>query len=585
MRNFIFVFSIIGILNTSLFSQGIITLSNPIAKEILLGNFNPASYTPSVIINSPDSILHGIIDGVNRDTLIAYLIKIDSYHNRNSGSDTISETHGIGAVRRWIYKKFGEYKNENENRLVISYLDFGRGICGQSHHRNVLAVLPGLDTTQKDFLVIQGHYDTRCEVLCDTGCYSPGMDDNGSGTVLVMELARVMSRFAFSHTIVFACVTGEDEGLYGATALTNYFHQNNMKVMACFNNDVVGGIICGQTASPPGCPGLNAIDSTHVRIFSFSSGNDSSSVSPHKQLARYVKMHQEEIINPLLTTPMTVNIMILEDRGGRSGDHIPFRQNGYTAIRFTEQNENGNGQGLPPDRQHSVRDILGLDTSVPPDGIIDSFFVEPHYLSRNIIMNGVNVGWLANSPPSPKPDYRQTPEGPEIILHGTDSIYQYYKVGVRSKGSGLLYFDTIYTFKNTNRLEIPGLDTSKTWHFSVANVKNKVESLFSDEYTYTNLGINDRAKVDLGITMHQNQPNPFRTKTEIVIDVTKPAKIKDATLLIRDTTGKTVKKIDIVLTPGKNRITFKNSENLRGLFTYSLCIGGRTIHTGKMTIY
>lgn len=585
MKNFTLLFSIIGIINSGVFAQGIITLSNPEAKQVLLGNYDPAHYTPSVIINSPDSILHGIINGVSRDTLIANLLKIDRYHNRNSGSDTISETHGIGAVRRWIFKKFSEYSDRNENRLVLSYLDFDRGICGQSHHRNVLAILPGLDTTRKDFLVLQGHFDTRCEVLCDTACYSPGMDDNASGTVLVMELARIMSHFTFAHTIVFACVTGEDEGLYGSTALANYFFANNMKVQACLNNDVVGGIICGQTASPPGCPGLNSIDSTHVRIFSFSSGNDSSAVSPNKQLARYVKMHQEEIINPLLVTKMTVNLMILEDRGGRSGDQVPFRQKGYTAIRFTEQNENGNGQGLPPDRQHSTRDILGLDTSVPPDGVIDSFFVEPNYLRRNIIMNGVNLGWLANAPPSPLPDYQQKAAGVEIVLHGSDSVYQHYRVGVRSRGSGSLYFDSVYTFKNTNRLVIPGLDPTRKWHFCVSNVKNKVESLFSDEYTYSNLGVNDRVQENWGVLMSQNHPNPFRNKTEIKIVVSQHADFKDASIVIRDTTGKTVKIIEVKLVPGVNRIIFKNSENLRGLFTYSLCIAGRIIKTEKMTIY
>lgn len=483
MKKLFLLVTLIISIDSGLLAQVNINLSNQEAKQILLGNYDPALYTPSVIVHSPDSILHGIINGVSRDTLIAYLLKIDSYHNRNTGSDTISENHGIGGVRRWIYKKFTEYRSLNENRLVLSFLDFDLNICGQSHHRNVLAILPGLDTTRKEFLVVEGHFDTRCEGVCDTSCYSPGMDDNGSGTVLVMELARIMSRFAFDRTIVFACVTGEDEGLYGSTALANYFVANNMKVQACLNNDVVGGIVCGQTASPPGCPEFNAIDSTHVRIFSFSSGNDSSAVSPNKQLARYVKMHQEEIINPLLSTPVTVNLMILEDRTGRSGDQVPFRKKGYPAIRVTEQNENGNGKGLPPDRQHSTRDILGLDTSVPPDGVIDSFFVDPGYLRRNIIMNGVNLGWLAIAPPSPTPEYKQTAAGVEIVLHGSDLVYKQYRVGVRSRGSGSLYFDSVYTFKNTNRLVIPGLDPTKKWHFSVSNVKNKVESLFSDEYS------------------------------------------------------------------------------------------------------
>jgi hypothetical protein len=220
------------------------------------------------------------------------------------------------------------------------------------------------------------------------------MEDNGSGTVLVMELARIMTKYAYNHTIVFALVTAEDQGLYGAKAFSQWVVDNNVRLRAVLNNDCIGGITCGQTASPPGCPGLNAIDSTHVRIFSYSPSTDSNKVSPHKQLARYIRLQQEEKINPLLATPMTINIILTEDRGGRSGDHMPFRQKGYTAIRFTSRNESGNGSGTPPDRQHSVRDILGVDTSVPPDGVIDSFYVDPGYLRRNLIMNGVNLDGL-----------------------------------------------------------------------------------------------------------------------------------------------------------------------------------------------
>nr|MBC8316154.1 M28 family peptidase [Bacteroidota bacterium] len=177
-----------------------------------LGNYNPATYTPGVIINHPDSILNGVINRVSKDTMIAYLQHIDTYFNRNTGSDTVSETRGIGAVRRWIHQKFMEYRDASGDRLVITYNDFQQNICGQSRHRNVLAILPGLDTTNKEIMLIEGHFDTRCQGACDTACYTPGMEDNGSGTVLVMEMARIMTRYAFDHTIVFACVTGEDQG-------------------------------------------------------------------------------------------------------------------------------------------------------------------------------------------------------------------------------------------------------------------------------------------------------------------------------------------------------------------------------------
>jgi hypothetical protein len=146
MKKSLFLFLIVMSPALECLGQTNITLSNPEAVQILLGNYNPANYTPTAIINHPDSILNGIVNDVSKDTLISYLLKIDSYYNRNTGSDTLSETHGIGAVRRWIHKKYGEYRAMCENRLVVTYMDFDATVCGQTHHRNVLAILPGLDT-------------------------------------------------------------------------------------------------------------------------------------------------------------------------------------------------------------------------------------------------------------------------------------------------------------------------------------------------------------------------------------------------------------------------------------------------------
>jgi Peptidase family M28 len=558
-----------------------ITLSNPAVLPVLQGNYNPAAYTPAVIINNPDSILNGIINRVSKDTLISNLLVIDSKYNHNSGSDTITNMRGIGAVRRWIFSKFNSYSAACENRLLITYMDFTQNICGQMHHRNVLAILPGLDTTDKEILLIEGHYDTRCEGACDTSCYSPGMEDNGSGTVLVMELARIMSRYSYDHTLVFACVTGEDQGLFGSSALSTYLKNSGVSIRSVLNNDVIGGIICGQTSSPPGCPGLNSIDSTHVRVFSFSSYSDSGSVSPHKQLARYIKLHQEERINPLITTPMT---MISEDRTGRSGDHIPFRQKGYTAIRFTSRNEHGNGTGTPPDRQHSVRDILGVDTSVPPDGIIDSFYVDPNYLRRNIIMNGVNLGWLAIAPPIPHPQFAPITNGIRIHLSGSDSVYQHYRVTLRTKHSGSLYFDTVYTFY-TNTINIEGLDPHKTYYFSVASVDNGVEGLFCDEFSDFAVGMNENSLQEWGIRLIRNSPNPFTDRTTFTIETEESFSEREASLVVTDLAGRIISIMSLHLSPGINQVEFVNYPGLKGIFPYRFYFPGTASYTGKMVIY
>lgn len=570
--------------STASFGQFNVTLSNPEAANILAGNYDPAMYTPSDILNEPDSILYGIINGISKDSLLSYLVHIDSFYQRNSGSDTMSSTYGIGAVRKWIYKKFGEFSSANENRLVLTYMDFDKFICANNHHKNVLAILPGLDTTQNEILIVEGHYDTRCESACDTSCYTPGMEDNGSGTVLVMELARVMSRFAFNHTIVFANVTGEDQGLFGARAFARYVFENNIPVMAVFNNDVVGGIICGATSSPPSCPYMNHIDSTNVRIFSYSQLNDSSANSSHKQLVRYIKLHQERDINPLLETPVTINMMIHEDRVNRSGDHIPFREKGYRAIRFCAQNENGDGTGTPPDRQHSVRDVLGLDLSVPPDGALDTFFVDMGYLRRNAISNGVNVGFLAIAPPQPQPEFDPLPDGVEITMTGNDTVYKHYRAGIRSQGSGTLYFDTVITFTDSTHYTIKGLDPGKEYYFSVMNVENGVESLISDEYTLATVGMYDYMKQNWGIWMDQNFPNPFSGETEIRINLESPFKINDAGLQLRNPEGVVLQQIPFNPGTGENMVRINPPAGYRGLIFTSLIVEGKIVQTIKMVV-
>jgi hypothetical protein len=570
--------------SSNIYGQTNVTLSNPEAVNILAGNYDPALYTPSNVINAPDSILYGVVNGICKDSLLSYLMHIDSYYQRNTGSDTMSNTHGIGAVRKWIYQKFGEFSSVNENRLVVTYMDFDKFICGKNHHKNVLAILPGLDTTQKEILIVEGHFDTRCEVACDTTCYTPGMEDNGSGTVLIMELARIMSRFAFDHTIVFANVTGEDQGLYGAKAFAKYLYDNNIPVMAVFNNDVIGGIICGNTSSPPSCPYMNHIDSTHVRIFSYSQSNDSSWNSPHKQLVRYIVMHQEEDINPLLETPMTINMMIREDRVNRSGDHIPFREKGYRAIRFCSQNEHGNGTGTPPDRQHTSNDVLGLDLSVPPDGILDTFFVDMGYLRRNAISNGVNLGYLAIAPPQPQPEFNPLPDGIEITMVGNDTIYKHYRVGIRSQGSGTLYFDTVLTFIDSIHFTITGLEPDKEYYFSVMNVQNGLESLISDEYTVVVVGLNEKYRQNLGIWMDQNFPNPFSGETEVRISVEKEWEISDACLQLKNPAGMLLQQMPLDLNSGENIVKIKPPSGYRGLIFISLSVNNRVVQTKKMVV-
>ncbi len=354
------------------------------AQNVILGKYNPLTYLASPVLNFPDTIFKGINNRISPDSLKSYIFTMASFTNRNTASDTISSTYGIGAARRWVYSKFQEFSYANQNRLLPAYLQFDTAICTVRQHRNVIAVLPGIDTGDKSIIIIEGHLDSRCENVCDTTSKAEGVEDNASGASLVMELARVMSKYSYNNTIVFVVTTGEEQGLFGGQAFVNYAKAKGIKIKAVLNNDVIGGIICGYTSSAPSCPGYGDLDSTHVRLFSFGSFN-----SAHKGLSRFIKLEYKENLLPIVSVPMGINIMSPEDRTGRGGDHIPFRMGGYTSMRFTAENEDGDANVTDTayhDRQHTTRDTLG--TFKKSTSVLDSFFVNFPYLARNTVING-----------------------------------------------------------------------------------------------------------------------------------------------------------------------------------------------------
>ena len=317
--HFRFYFSLfVSLLSFRGFSQTNIICTNTVAQQVMKGNYNPASFLPAVSISYPDSVAAHLQHNVSADSLKSYIVQLQTFHNRNSGSDTVSSSIGIGAARRWAFNKFQQFSAANDNRLLPFYLQFDLPICTMPQHKNICAVLPGMDTSDKSVIIIEAHIDSRCEILCDTSCTAEGIEDNASGTALVLELARVMSKLALNRTLLFVLTIGEEQGLDGAEALADYVQQNNIAVKAVINNDVIGGIICGQTSSEPSCPGLNDIDSTHLRFFSYGGFN-----SKHKQLSRYIKLQYQEEMLPLVSVPMDIVIMTPEDRTNRGGSNRP----------------------------------------------------------------------------------------------------------------------------------------------------------------------------------------------------------------------------------------------------------------------
>lgn len=569
---------ILLLLDSGASAQTNMFLSNPEALSVLKGEYNPAMYRPQKVIDNPDSVRMGIITNVSQVEQIRLLNKLETFHNRNSGSDTLSQTTGIGACRTWILAHFDQVSKDNNGRLVTGYLEFDADICSTGHHKNPFAILPGSDSSNHDILVVEGHFDTRNEGRCDTNGYTPGIDDNGSGTILVMELARVMSRYSFRHTILFTTPTGEDEGLFGAKAWAEYLSLQGIKIRSVLNNDIVGGIYCGKTSSPPSCPYFGHADSTHVRIFSYSSGNSSYINSAHKQLARYMKYVQDELINPFLAVPMTINIMLGEDRTGRGGDHTPFRQKGYTAVRIISANEHGNGTGTAPDRNHTTRDVLGKDLN--GDGILDSLYVNPGYLARNTILNGVVTGLLASAPEKLSASLESRPSGAVVNLPAGYGHADRLLVGIRKYKSKSLEFDTTFLLPASERFEV-GLDSGQKNYISVAPVVNGAPGLFSDEYEM-NLTDVEVQEHNTGFRLYQNYPNPWSEGTTIRINAPENYWYKPAILQVRDLIGRIVHEQKIIIDGEEIQIPLKAKDLNPGLFTYTVISTGKASQSALM---
>ncbi|MCB9283520.1 MAG: M28 family peptidase [Lewinellaceae bacterium] len=577
-----YLFVLFFFFGNGLFAQSNILITNPEAKQVLLGDFDTEDYAPAFPVGDPAWIAEMIATQVSPDSVKAYLETLASFENRNTGADTMSTTTGIGAARRWVYEKFKDYSDFASDRLLVSYLQFDQSICGMGQHRNIFAILPGQGPQYQEVVLVEAHLDSRCADVCDINCLAEGMEDNGSGTALVLELARVMSLYTFNRSIVFLITIGEEQGLLGANAFAEYCYTKGVQLKAVLNNDIIGGIICGQTASPPGCPGLNDIDSINVRIYSKGVFN-----SKHKQLARFSKLEYQEMLQPFMAVKPVVNIMTPEDRTGRSGDHISFQKKAFASIRYTAANEHGNGDpnGTPgyEDRQHTKDDILGVDTN--NDGVLDSFFVDFHYLARNAMLNGNALAMAAAGPVPPENLVVEPVNNGFTVSFDDPNEYGIYRVGVRKYWTN--DWDTVYTIYSTqDTIYGPAPDPEEEYAVSVASVDaNGVESLFSGEEAVTiATGLREVRFREKGVTLLQNHPNPFDEATVIAVRVDESVAYREAYIAVYNIEGRELARLPIDLQPGLNEVVygFEHHDYIPGTYAYSLVVDGRTVETRQM---
>jgi hypothetical protein len=288
-----------------------------------------------------------IIEAISDDRIGTSIKKLASFPTRNTLS-----TEGAAAARQWIFAELQSYSP----RLQVSLEHFKvkkneERIFRDVDLYNVVAVLPGKSMPESQVL-ITGHYDTLNliplpaktptvepdNVAERTTTYdwtkadapAPGANDDGSGTAAVMELARVMSHYEFGKTLVFIAFAGEEQGLIGSTLHAGEAHKRSVAIEAVLNNDIIGGEIGGN----------GRVGNGSVSLYS-----NEIMDSPAQQLARYARQIGERYL-----PSMKVNMMFQQDRLGRGGDHTPFQQEGYAAVRFSTPNEDYA-------HQHSATDL------------------------------------------------------------------------------------------------------------------------------------------------------------------------------------------------------------------------------------
>ena len=456
-------------------AQSNLTVTNPTALNILKGLYSPITYNPPGVSRLPNDIIQGLKNNVNEDSIKNYWSKLGTFYNRNTGNQLASSTQGITATFNWVSSKFQEFSAANSNRLVVSDFTFDQTICSATSHKETFAVLPGNSLSDNSVLILIAHADSRAGSSCTSASVSAkGMEDNATGVSLVMELARVMSQFSYSQTIVFMITTGEEQGLFGSTAFATFLHNTNIPVKAVINNDIVGSLYCILPTNPVGCSINNGIDSTTVRLFSGGGINSSS-----KAWARYIKLEYHRNLQYLLAVPANINIMTAIDRTGRSGDHVPFYNLGDRAARLCSFNEPGDGLGSG--REHLSLDSGGVDTNIIPDGIIDSFFVSFSFLKRNAQVNGNAIAMAAIAPITPTYTITNIGNNRLKVVINSQTGYPAYKLGVRT----ITYdFDSVYTFTRVvDTLNMP-VSGNLTYYVSVASQDtNQVEGLFGGEVT------------------------------------------------------------------------------------------------------
>ena len=358
-------------------------------KEFLIAVF--ASLYISTAQTKND--LYNIIDNTSSERIEKDIRKLADFGTRHTLSDTLSETRGIGAARRWIKKEFESISKDCSDCLEVFYQKNyftpkdGNRIVKPVWINNVVAIQRG-KTHPNRFIIMSGDIDSRISDPTNYTDDSPGANDNASGMAGTIEAARVLSKYSFENSILYVGLAGEEQGLFGGKGLAKHAQDQGWEIIGILNNDMIGNI--------KGVDGV--IDNRTLRIFSEPVpanetekernarrfyGGEVDGIS--RQLARYVHKNVKKYMPEM--NPMMIYRL---DRFGRGGHHRPFNDVGFAGIRIMEAHENYIMQ------HQDIRTEEGIAYGDVIEG------VNFEYAKKLTAVNAINLASIAWAPPSVK---------------------------------------------------------------------------------------------------------------------------------------------------------------------------------------
>ncbi len=366
-------------------------MRSPIAGFFLaLAMFSSPSFAEPPKKN-PD--IEKIVKEISAKRIEATIRTLVGFGTRNSLSDAASDSTGIGAARRWIKSELERCNAASGNRMVVAFDEHLAPVSARVAQPtpiiNVVATLPGEQAESRDRIyVVSGHYDSMRSTPTEPDGLAPGANDDASGTAAVIEMACVMSKYKFNATLIFITVAGEEQGLLGSTFFAKAAKAKGMNIAGMITNDIIGntrgsdGKVVRDRVRlfAEGIPPLKEMPEDWLTLIRTGGEND----SPARQLARYIKAAGERYV-----PKMNVDLIYRRDRYLRGGDHFPFLDAGYAAVRMTEPNEDFHHQ------HQNVRVENGVQFGDLPE------FVDFAYTAEVARVNAAALASLATGPAAP----------------------------------------------------------------------------------------------------------------------------------------------------------------------------------------